>query len=126
MDNLHVVSINNDLALDVKRNAIKAQILARINELGISTASYRMNNEFLLLVCNLVEHLVNKKKYKIDKKALVVDVLNSIFNLTAPEKVTIENNIEFLWNNKNIKRVSQFYLFCCGVREYFLGNPKKK
>lgn len=124
MDNLHVVSINNDLALDVKRNAIKVKILERINELGISTASYRMNNEFLLLVCNLVEHMVNKKKFKIDKKALVIDVLNAIFSLNPAEKTTAENNIEFLWNNKNIKKVSQFYLFCCGVKEYFMGQKK--
>lgn len=124
MDNLQVVSINNDLALDVKRSAIKAKILERINELGISTASYRMNNEFLLLVCNLVEHLVNKKKYKIDKKALVIDVLNAIFSLNPAEKVTTENNIEFLWNNKNIKKVSKFYLFCCGVKEYLCGKKK--
>jgi len=124
MDSLEVVSINNELALDVKKNAIKAKILARINELGINTTGYRMNNEFLLLVCNLVEHLVNKKKYNIDKKELVIDVLNAIFSLNATEKVTAENNIQFLFNNKAIKRVSRFYLFCVGAREYFLGKKK--
>lgn len=124
MDSLHVVSINNDLALDVKRNAIKTKILARINELGISTASYRMSSEFLVWVCNLVEHVVHQKKFKIDKKALVIDILNAIFSLNPAEKTTAENNIEFLWNNKNIKKVSKFYLFCCGAKEYFLGQKK--
>ena len=82
------------------------------------------NNEFLLLICNLVEHLVNKKKYKIDKKVLVVEILNQLFTLNAVEKANVESNIEFLWNNKNIKKVSAFKLFCVGVKEYF-GFTKK-
>lgn len=121
---LELVSINNDLALDVKRNEIKSKIITRINELGITIATYRLNNEFLLLVCNLVEHLVNKKKYKIDKKILVVEIFTQLFNLNAIEKTTVESNIEFLWNNKNIKKVSAFKLFCVGVKEYF-GCAKK-
>jgi hypothetical protein len=123
MSGLELVSVNNDLALDVKRNEIKNKIIARINELGVTVATYRLNNEFLLLVCNLVEHLVNKKKYKIDKKVLVVEILNQLFTLNTVEKTNVESNIEFLWNNKNIKKVSAWKLFCVGVREYF--SPKK-
>lgn len=124
MSGLELVSVNNDLALDVKRNEIKNKIIARISELGITVATYRLNNEFLLLICNLVEHLVNKKKYKIDKKVLVVEILNQLFTLNAVEKANVESNIEFLWNNKNIKKVSAFKLFCVGVKEYF-GFTKK-
>jgi len=124
MSGLELVSVNNDLALDVKRNEIKNKIIARINELGITVATYRLNNEFLLLICNLVEHLVNKKKYKIDKKVLVVEILNQLFTLNAVEKANVESNIEFLWNNKNIKKVSAFKLFCVGVKECF-GYTKK-
>lgn len=124
MDNLAVVSINNELALDVKRNAIKAKIVERIGELKINVESYKGNSEFLLLVCNLTEHLVNKKKYRIDKKELVIDILTSFFPLNSAERVTVGNNIEFLWNNKNIKKVSAFYLFCVGVKEYFVGKKK--
>ena len=123
MSGLELVSVNNDLALDVKRNEIKNKIIARINELGITVATYRLNNEFLLLICNLVEHLVNKKKYKIDKKVLVTEILNQLFTLNAVEKNNVESNIEFLWNNKNIKKVSAWKLFCVGIKEYF--SPKK-
>jgi hypothetical protein len=119
MSGLELVSVNNDLALDVKRNEIKNKIIARISELGITVATYRLNNEFLLLICNLVEHLVNKKKYKIDKKVLVVEILNQLFTLNAVEKANVESNIEFLWNNKNIKKVSAWKLFCVGIKEYF-------
>jgi hypothetical protein len=124
MSGLELVSVNNDLAFDVKRTEIKNKIIARVNELGITIATYRLNNEFLLLVCNLVEHLVNKKKYKIDKKVLVVEILNQLFTLNAVEKANVESNIEFLWNNKNIKSVSRWKLFCVGVKECF-GYTKK-
>ena len=123
MSGLELVSVNNDLALDMKRNDIKSKIIARINELGINTATYRLNNEFLLLICNLVEHLVNKKKYKIDKKVLVIEILNQLFTLNVIGKTNVESNIEFLWNNKNIKKLSAFKLFCVGMKEYFY--PKK-
>ena len=120
MSDLSIVPIQNNLAFDVKKNEIKSKIIERIKELNINTATYRLNNEFLLLVCNLVEHLV-KKKYKINKKEFVVEIMNQLFvGLTPAELQTINSNIEFLWCNKNIKKLSSFYLFCCGVYEYFI------
>jgi predicted nucleotide-binding protein (sugar kinase/HSP70/actin superfamily) len=123
MSSLVIVPLQNNLALEVKKVEIKNKIIERINDLKINTATYRLNNELLLLVCNLVEHLV-KKKYKINKKDFVVEIMNQLFvNLTPAEIQTINSNIEFLWSNKNITKLSRFYLFCCGAYEYFL---KKK
>lgn len=124
-NNLDLVSINNSLALDVKKQEIKTKIINRINELGLTISNYRGNTELILLCANLVEHLVDKKKFKkLDKKEMVIDVLNTLFNLTPQEKMALDANIEFLHSNKNIKKVSGFKLFCVGVKEYF-GFTKK-
>lgn len=123
MDNLAVVSLNHELAYDSKRNAIKAKILERIVELKLNVESYRGNSEFILLITNLAEFLC-KKKYKIDKKELVVEILNELFNLNSVERITVQKNIQFLWNNGSIKKVSAFYLFCCSIKEYFVGKKK--
>lgn len=123
MDNLAVVSLNHELAYDSKRNAIKSKILERIGELKLVVESYRGNSEFILLISNLAEFLC-KKKYGIDKKELVIEILNELFNLNTAERNTIQKNIQFLWNNGSIKNVSAFRLFCCSVKEYFIGKKK--
>ena len=54
--------------------------------------------EFLLMVCNLVEEIV-KKSDKINKKELVINVLKSVLVLSEAE------SIEFLWSNDLIQKI---------------------
>jgi len=122
MNNLSLVPVNNQLAIDVKKSEVKGLIMKRLNELNLNFVTYRGNSEFLLLVLNLIEHLVVKKD-KVSKKDLAVEIMNDIFNLSPGEKITIEANIQFLWENKNIKKVSKWKLFKCGISEWFF---KKK
>lgn len=123
-ETLALVSVNNQLAVDVKKAEIKTLVIERITKLGLGTAAYRQSTEFLLLVCNLVEHLVNKKKHPINKKEMVIDILHQLFILTAVERTSLESNIDFLHSNKNIKKLSQWKLFCAGVKEYFWTQKK--
>ena len=122
MDNLALVPIQNSLAVDVKRIEIKNKIITRIGELGLDIANYRNSTEFMLLILNLIEHLVVKKD-KINKKELAIEILDTVFGLTDIDKTNVGSNIEFLHQNKNIKKVSMWKLFKCGVKEWFL---KKK
>lgn len=119
MSNLTIVPIQNGLAQDVRRVDVRVKVIARINELGLNLTNYRMNNEFLLLVLNLIEHLVVKKD-KLNKKEVAIEILDQLFTLTPSERVNVDSNIEFLWSNKNIKKVSYWKLFKCGVSELFL------
>lgn len=118
MNSVALVSIHNGLAIDVKRAEIKSKIINRVAELGLNIIDYRMNNEMLLLILNLVEHLVVRKS-GINKKELALDILQELFTFNAQEKVSVDKNIEFLWSNKNIKKVSQWKLFCAGFKELF-------
>lgn len=122
MTDLTIVEVKNLLANDIKRIQIKSKIINRIKELGLNLVAYRMNNELLLLILNLIEHLVLKKD-KINKKELAIEIVNELFQLTPPEKQTISDNIEFLWINKAIKKVSFWKLFKAGICEWFF---KKK
>ena len=122
MDDLNLVPIQNSLAFDVKRIEIKKKIINRIVELGLNIANYRNSTEFLLLILNLIEHLVVKKD-KINKKELAIEIVSEVFGLNELERNNIDSNIEFLHQNKNIKKVSMFKLFYAGVKELFF---KKK
>ena len=120
---LTLVPTQPKISSDIKRAEITKKIRDRITELNLNLPQYKNNNEFVLLVLNLIEHLV-KKKYKIDKKVLAVEILSDLFQLNPQEIDSLQNNIEFLHSNKMIKKISWYYAFCCVVIEYF-SNGKK-
>ena len=123
---LDLVPVQDNLARDIRRQEIIKTINERIHSLNLNLSNYKNNTELVLLVLNMVEHLVPKSKdkaHKMDKKQLAVDVLSTLLNLNAGEVVALGNSIEFLHSNRMIKKVSKFWIFCCGVREYF---TKKK
>lgn len=124
MADLNLVSITPNLANEVKIQQIKEKIILRIGELKINDIKFKNNQDVLLLICNLVEHLVKDKKIK--KKELVLEILQAVYAPTVAEKALIENNIEFLHSNKAIKKLSRFYLFCVGMYEYFCKSKKKE
>lgn len=68
--------------------------------------------EFLALACNLVEYIVDKerkhcKSFYIDKRKLIVDVMIVIYDpLSEEDIVTLKNNIQYIWANGLISKVS--------------------
>ena len=117
---LSLVPLKNNILVDFKKNDIKSSIINRLRELNLDPNKYKLDVEYLTLVCNLIEHLVHKKD-KIDKKKLVIDIFTELFgeSLTQEEINAIENNIEFIHQNKNIKKVSYYKLFKTGLSEWF-------
>jgi len=121
---LNLVAITPNLALEIKRNEIKDKVIKRLDELKLLDTKYKMNNDILLLICNLVEHLIKDKK--INKKDFVLDIFQHIFNIDETEKQIVSSNIEFLHSNGAIKKLSKFYLFACGAFEYLFKSKAKK
>ena len=118
MADLQIIPLKNNLLVDWKKQDIKTKIISRVNELNISLAHYKNDNEFLVLVCNLVEYLIVKKD-NINKKEIVLSVYNDLFGLTSDEQETLKNNIDIIHLQKKIKKVSMWKLFKCGVYELF-------
>lgn len=117
MDNLQIIPLKNNLLVDWKKQDVKAKIITRITQLNINVPLYKNDNEFLSLICNLVEYLVVKKD-NIDKKDMVLSVYIDLFGLTPEEQETLKNNIDIIHLQKKIKKVSWWKLFKCGVNEW--------
>ena len=112
-----IVPVKNHLLKSVKMDDVIGQIRKRVEALP-NYSQYKNDVEFLLLVCNMIEHLVVKKD-KIDKKSLLLEIYKQVFTgITPAELANVEANIEFLWNNKKIKKQSYYKLFCAGVTEW--------
>ena len=71
--------------------------------LGSDLKQYKFDAEFLLYICNLIEHLVGSNK--IDTKKLAISILNSIFTLNLNEIEMLSSLIEFLHSNQLIKKI---------------------
>lgn len=85
----------NDLINIVKQKALEFPV----------SHNLKVCQEFLLMVCNLVEEIV-KKSDKINKKELVINVLKSVLSLNEPESKVVDASIEFLWGNGLIQKVA--------------------
>ena len=117
---LSLISPKHNILLDVKVAEIKSSIIARISELRLADVKYKLDAEFLTLVCNLVEYLVQKKD-GISKKDLVLEIFKDLFgaDLLESDLSTISKNIDFIHVNKTIKKVSWYKLFKTGLLEWF-------
>lgn len=124
MSNLELVSVTPNLGCEIKIQEIKQKVIERLAELKLNDVKFKNNNDVLLLVCNLVEHMVKQKKIK--KKEIVLDIIQTVYNPTAAERIIIDGSIEFLHSNKAIKKLSKFYLFCVSAYEYLFKSKAKK
>ena len=118
MSDLSVISIKNGLFTDYRFNEVKLAILKRLTDLNMIQLKYKLDNEFLTLLTNLIEYLVVKKD-KIDKKALALEIMKDYFAATDEDLEIIGKNIEYLHNNRVIKKVSFWKLFKSGLCEWF-------
>jgi hypothetical protein len=123
--NLQIVPLKNNILVDFKKQDIKNKIIERINELKLNIPLYKNDNEFLTLVCNLIEYLVNSKKDNINKKEMVLMIYQELFGLTPDEQETLKNNIDIIHLQNKIKKVSMWKLFKCGFKEFFLKKSTK-
>jgi hypothetical protein len=52
------------------------------------------------------------------KKSMLMKLKQLFVGITQAELANIEANVEFLWNNKKIKKQSFYKLFCAGLTEW--------
>jgi hypothetical protein len=110
----------NGLDRTIKKAEIINKIIKRVQDFP-DFRNFKDDMETLLFVCMLVEHLViNKKdKEKIDKKELVIEVYEKCFGANQINKESIGRNVQFLFDNKRIKKISIVRIICGSLNEWF-------
>lgn len=101
--NLNLIKPQNNLKKAQLLNDLLVVLKQKIADYPASH-NLKICNEFLLMVCKLVEEVI-KKSDLINKKQLVLDLFKSIFNLSPPELVVLDNAVEFLWSNGLICKI---------------------
>ena len=105
-------------------NCIRDAILTKISKIP-ELQKLRLNVELTLLVCNIIENSIsnNSKYHKIDKKQLVVDIFSQAFNLNPAEIQLLKDQIEFLYNNGAIIKISKIKKFFSSITNLLKKKP---
>lgn len=102
---LDYIKLKGSLKTHVVKNKIVEMISDRIKASIPNLVSLSKDLELLKLICNCVENSV-QKKYKLDKKEIVLAIVKSCFPLlTETDLAVIDGNIETLHFNGLIQKV---------------------
>ena len=106
----NLIKPQNSLNTDLKKTEIREKIIMKINKFE-NIFNYKLDPEFICLVANLIEHYV-KKKYNINKKELLTDIFNKIFQSVSEDEQTIINkNLQYIYDTGQINKLSYSKLF---------------
>ena len=84
-------------------NHILIKLKDKINEIE----KLKLDHEFILQVCNLIENTIpNGNQHNINKKELALKVLIQVFGLNDNDKLEISQQIDFLHQCGKIRRTS--------------------
>ncbi len=101
---MDLVPLKNTLQKHSLINTVKNDTISVIQAIP-KFDQLKLDLEMTSYVCNLIENAVLGKT-KLDKKALVVEILTDVFGLTDDETHLLDNQIQYLFDNDKIKKIS--------------------
>jgi hypothetical protein len=103
--NSSIIIPKNSLIDDIYKSKAIEHIINEVKKMP-EYSKYRNDIELVRYVSTLVENIILEKKSGDKKKEIVTQAMIKIFNLSATEQKTLSDIIEFLANNKKIKKLS--------------------
>ena len=127
-DILYSLPLKGIVKSHVQLKGLEQQIYERLIHIP-EIDSLKSSIQLVELVCMCVENSVapqNSKQGKdgVDKKALVVSILDRLFKLTPVEKEIISRHIEYLCDSKVIKRIGRLSRIWYAVTRFFCTSPQ--
>ena len=85
--------------------------------------SLRATVQLVQLVCELVENCIppnnSKQKKPLDKKDLVIQIMDKLFQLNDLERAILSRHIDYLCDSKAIKRITRWSRIKTYIRSFF-------
>lgn len=99
-----IIPLKNNLQQSVKFQQISDELYLSIKDIP-EIEKLKCDAQLLEFLCTGIEHLC-KKKYKLDKLALLKYTLKRVCELTPEDENLITSIVEYLLANKLIKKVT--------------------
>jgi hypothetical protein len=104
---------------DIKKNKCIQIIINEISKIPEIT-KYKTDLELIKFCVNLTENLFTDKKSGKMKKEIVMAVFQKLFSLNPIEQKLISDAIEFLSNNRKIKKLSTYKRYVIPIGSWIL------
>jgi hypothetical protein len=116
---LPTIKIKNSIKVFTKTNILVDKLIKHIQTIP-NYQNLKNDLELLEYICQMIEQLIKKgnrkKQNKIDKKQLVINVLQQLFQLNPTEIQIVDKTIEYFVSNGIVKKKTIFKkLFSCLV-----------
>ena len=100
-----MINLKHNLLQESLINKIKNIVKEKIGDINLP--KFRMDPQLTLLVCELIINLGDELGLTkdVNKNDLSLEILSSLYSLNPQEQQQIKQQIEFLSNNKQIKKV---------------------
>ena len=100
-----MITLKHNLLQESLINKIKSIVKEKIGDINL--AKFRMDPQLTLLVCELIINLGDELGLTkdVNKNDLSLEILTSLYSLNPQEQQQIKQQIDFLSNNKQIKKV---------------------
>ena len=121
MSSLCYVNPKHSLARSAKISHAIDKIVCKAADIP-DHIKYKMDLEFLTMICIMVEHLIDNKKesVKVDKRDIVFVVYGKLFGtLTPPDLKMIESNIQYLHENGKIQKKGLVKVITSSICDWF-------
>ena len=99
--NLSYIKTKHTLRKAEHNNLLHKSIVEKVRQID-NHEQLKFDNELLIFLCSCIE---NSVEYKQDKKKLAIEILNSLFELSSDDITILSNSIDFLCNNKLVKKI---------------------
>jgi len=116
------INLKNNLSSHFVKENIINEISNKVKEIP-NYILLKHEIELLKFICCIIENMILYNNKKIDKKEIVTKIFVNLFSLSPIEVEQLHKFIDFLHNNKLIKRMSikkQTKIFVNKVTNYFL------
>jgi hypothetical protein len=121
MSSLCYVNPKHSLARSAKISHAIDKIVCKASDIP-DHIKYKMDLEFLTMICIMVEHLIDNQKesVKVDKRDIVFVVYGKLFGtLTPPDLKMIESNIQYLHENGKIQKKGLVKVITSSICDWF-------
>ena len=116
-----LIKPKNTLLLEIKKSKAVEILIKELNKIP-ELDKHRNDKELLKFAVNFIENKYTEKKSEIHKKKIICIAYQKLFNLNPREEEELSDTIEFLANNKQIKKLSIFKKYLIPFFKFILKN----
>jgi len=104
-----IVKLKNSTKDLVKKSKLKQSIIDEIQQLPEFDKDFKYDVELIQSILQIIEYKFYKKSDEFDKKEFAIDILTQLFHLSKDEISIIQKSINYIYENKIIKKTSNTY-----------------